>query len=65
MDQKPAMYDYIQERIAEKRQQKKFLNILSVEEQEAIRQLNDKEMKEAHAIKLKAMTVGSETAQPK
>ena len=64
MDQKPAMYDYIQERIAEKRQQKKFLNVLSAEEQEAILQLNDKQMKEANAMKEKAMTMGSETAQP-
>ena len=42
---KPPMYEYIQERIAERRKEKKFLNILSVEEQDAIKQLQEKQAK--------------------
>ena len=40
MQEKPAIYDYIQERVADRRREKKFLNILSVEEQNAILKLN-------------------------
>ena len=45
MKEKPAMYDWIQQRVAERRKEKKFLNILSVDEQEAIKKLNEETMK--------------------
>ena len=46
------MYDYIQQRVDERRKEKKFLNILSVEEQEAIVQLNKKQSEEAQKQKM-------------
>ena len=45
MKEKPAMYDWIQQRVEERRKEKKFLNILSVDEQEAIKKLNEETMK--------------------
>ncbi len=51
------MYDWIQQRIAERRKEKKFLNVLSVEEQEAIKALNEKQMREAQAQKEKMITM--------
>ncbi len=47
MQEKPAMYDWIQQRVAEKRKEKKFLNVLSQDEQEAIRKLNEEDMQKA------------------
>ena len=64
LDQKPVMYDWIQQRIAERRKEKKFLNVLSAEEQQAIRELNDKQAREAQALKEKAMTMGTASGQP-
>ena len=52
------MYDYIQTRVAEKRKEAKYLNIISPEEAEAIKQLQEKEMKE-QTEKVKAMVVGA------
>ncbi len=49
------MYDWIQQRVAERRSQKKFLNVLSLEEQEAIRKLNEETMKQAQEQKEKML----------
>lgn len=45
-EQKLPMYDYIQNRIAERRKESKFLNILTLEEQDAIRKLNEQQLEE-------------------
>ena len=56
MKEKPAMYDWIQQRVAERRKEKKFLNILSTDEQEAIKRLNDETMKQAEEEKKRLLT---------
>ena len=55
MKEKPAMYDWIQQRVAERRKEKKFLNVLSVEEQEAIRKLNEEQARQAQAQREKLL----------
>ena len=50
------MYDWIQQRVAERRKEKKFLNILSTDEQEAIKRLNDETMKQAEEEKKRFLT---------